>query len=66
MAFPGLMAVSAVGWIVGALELLRGLHLVQAIREHLQNCGELLHLTSSQVTVVTSDPVVPHSPHYPP
>lgn len=47
------MAVSAVGWIVGALELLHGLHLVRVIREHLQSCGELLHLASSQIPVVT-------------
>lgn len=53
MAFPGLMAVSAVRWIVGALELLHGLHLVWVIREHLQNCRDLLHLTSFQMPVVT-------------
>lgn len=37
MAFPGLMAMSVVRGIVGALELLQDLHLVRVTREHLQN-----------------------------
>ncbi len=36
MVFPGLMAMSAVRWIVGALELLQDQHLVRVTREHLQ------------------------------
>lgn len=36
MVFPGLMAMSVVRWIVGALELLQDQHLVQVTREHLQ------------------------------
>lgn len=53
MAFPGLLAVSAVRWIVRALKLLHGLHLVRVIREHLQSCRHLLHLTSFQMPIVT-------------
>lgn len=36
MVFPGLMAMSVVRWIVGALELLQDQHLVRVTREHLQ------------------------------
>lgn len=37
MVFPGLMAMSVVRGIVGALELLQDLHLERVTREHLQN-----------------------------
>lgn len=37
MVFPGLMAMSVVRGIVGALELLQELHLVRVTGEHLQN-----------------------------
>lgn len=36
MVFPGLVAMSAVRWIAGALELLQDQHLVRVTREHLQ------------------------------
>lgn len=37
MVFPGLMAMSVVRGIVGALELLQDLHLERVTGEHLQN-----------------------------
>lgn len=54
MVFPGLMAMSVVRWIVGALELLQEQHLVRVTLEHLQRAlddkmGKLFKLISSPI-----------------
>lgn len=65
MVFPGLMAMSVVRGIVGALEFLQDLHLERVTREHLQNGlditpGKLFTRTSLEF-LLPPPPFIPFS-----